>query len=351
MSGRSDRRYLVPVRALSLRVPRYAPLGTAALVLAALAAVLVPHSLAPKLQQALADLPSADPLPLWGGCGLFVVSLLCSAGAWRSTTSACGGRIGRSRAAASYGVGSLVNSLLPARLGDGVRVALFSRALPNDGRVWTAGGVFAAMGVARASVLLGLVVAAVAMGALPAWPIAALGGLLAVAAAMAIATRRTAARSRISHVLDAFRALARSPRTCAILAGWAAASLAARVGAAAAIAAAMDVRSPLVAALVIVPALELAGLIPLTPGNVGITSGTVAVALHEAGVGLTQALALGIALHAVELAAGLGFGAASALFLAGDRSPQARRVATALAAAGVVAVGAAFTGTVFVDLA
>src|SRR6266542_2591203 len=136
---------------------RYAMLGTGGLVLALVAAVLVPHSLGPKLGQAVSDLPRANPLSLWLGSALFVASLLCSAGGWRSTLSSCGGRIGRTDAAAAYGFGSLVNSLLPARLGDGVRVALFSRALENDGRVWTTSGIFAAMGVARAFVLFGLV--------------------------------------------------------------------------------------------------------------------------------------------------------------------------------------------------
>jgi uncharacterized membrane protein YbhN (UPF0104 family) len=327
-------------------MPRYAALGTGALVLALVAAVLVPHSLGPKLEQAVSDLPSANPLSLWLGCALFVASLLCSAGGWRTTLRACGGRIGRADGAAAYGFGSLVNSLLPARLGDGVRVALFSRALESDGRVWTTSGIFAALGVARAFVLFGLMVAGVAIGALPAWPLAALGGMVVAAAAVVLRTRSTVARSRRSHLLDAFRALGRSPRTCATLVAWAAGSLAARVGAAAAIASGVGVHSPLLAAFVIVPALELASLLPLTPGNLGIASGAVAVALHATGTAMTQALSLGIALHAVEMAAGIGFGAASGLHLAAGRSPRARRVATAVATAGAFGVAALFAGSV-----
>jgi hypothetical protein len=57
------------------------------------------------------------------------------------------------------------------------------------------------------------------------------------------------------------------------------------------------------------------------------------------GTNATQALAIGIALHAVELGAGIGFGGAGVLFLIGSRSPQSRRVATA--AAGLAALGAA----------
>jgi uncharacterized membrane protein YbhN (UPF0104 family) len=320
------------------QVPRRAVVTSVAAsgVLAAL--VLVPHTLGPRLANAFAALPRAHPLPLWCGCGLFVVSLLCSAGAWRTTVATCGGRIGRRRAAACYGVGSLANSLLPARIGDAVRVALFSSALPQEDRVWTTSGIFLVIGVARAVVLFALVAAATVFGTLPVWPAAALGAVLAAAAALVWQVRRTQARSHVSHVLDAFRALGRSHTTACALACWTAGSMAARVGAAAATASALGVHSPLLAALVIVPALELASLLPLTPGNVGIASGAITLALQLTGTDLTKALSIGIGLHAVEMTAGLGFGATSALYLVGSRSSRAR---LGTAVAGAAALGAA----------
>src|SRR5205823_4884652 len=120
--GGSDRSRLPwsQVGSIVSQVPRRAVAAGAAFVAGLLVLVLVPHALGPKLAAALGALPRAHPLPLWCGCGLFALSLLCSAGAWRTTISSCGGRIGRSRAAACYGVGSLVNSLLPARAGDAV---------------------------------------------------------------------------------------------------------------------------------------------------------------------------------------------------------------------------------------
>ena len=45
----------------------------------------------------------------------------------------CGAELGYGDANARYGVGSLVNTFLPARLGDAVRFGLFSRALPSGG--------------------------------------------------------------------------------------------------------------------------------------------------------------------------------------------------------------------------
>lgn len=336
-------------------VPTFRGLITRRALAAAVAVLALPiallavlHSPRARLEEAVATLPHAQQLPLWLGCGLFVVSLLCSAGAWRTALGACGGTVGPARAAAWYGSGSLANSLLPARVGDAIRVGLFSQAAPQEGRVWTAGGIFLAMGLVRGLVLLVVVAAAAAFGALPLWPIAVLGGVLAAGAVVAFRVRHTQPHSRVSHLLDAFRALGRSPRTASVLGAWAGASIAARVAAAAATASALGIHSPLHAGLVIVPALELTSLMPLTPGNVGITSGGVAVALHATGTGTTQALAIGIALHAVELTAGVGFGAASVLFLLGGRSPRSRRVVAA--AAGVAALGAALlTGALIVS--
>ena len=88
--------------------------------------------------------------------------------------------------------------------------------------------------------------------------------MIAIVAAV-VRSRRGRPQSRLAHRLDAFAALGESPRTSGVLSAWAAGSIAARVAAATAVAAAFGVRSPLLAGLVIVPALELAGTLPLTP--------------------------------------------------------------------------------------
>jgi uncharacterized membrane protein YbhN (UPF0104 family) len=94
--------------------------------------------------------------------------------------------------------------------------------------------------------------------------------------------------------------------------------------------------------MLIVPAVDVAGLIPLTPGNVGLTSGAVAIALRAHGVALDDALAVGIALHAVEAVAGLVVGVLGVLALTGERRPVARHAALVLAAAtALVAVAGA----------
>jgi len=92
-------------------------------------------------------------------------------------------------------------------------------------------------------------------------------------------------------------------------------------------------------------------LLPLTPGNVGFTSGAIAMALHAQGTSFTDALAAGIAFHAVETGVGLMVGVGSLLWLAPYPSPAARRVALlAGAASWAVGLAGAFSATVLVPL-
>jgi hypothetical protein len=67
---------------------------------------------------------------------------------------------------------------------------------------------------------------------------------------------------------------------------------------------------------VILPALDLSGTFPLTPGGVGVGSGAVAVALASRGIGMTQALGVGITMQALETAVSLTAGSFGALYLA-----------------------------------
>jgi len=311
----------------------------------------VPELLGSEVRRALAGLSDARPTWLWLAGVCFIGSLAGTAGAWRSAIGLVGGRMGWLDAGARYGIGSLINSFAPARLGDVARLALFSRALDSDERLWRASGSFAVIGAARALVLALLVVAGSIAGALPLWPVLVLIALTGVAALAAVTTRNRKARTHVAHVLDAFRALGREPRRGVRLVGWIAFATAARLGAAASVAAALGVRSPLIAALLVVPALDLSGLMPLTPGNVGFASGAVAMALRAHGVGLTTALTTGIAFHAVETAAGIVFGLASALFLAPFSSAVVRRRTTlAVGAATCALLAGAFGATVLIDV-
>jgi uncharacterized membrane protein YbhN (UPF0104 family) len=101
------------------------------------------------LGSVLGALSGAQPQWLWLAGTCFALALVCSACGWRSAFVLCGGTIGCVEACARYGVGSLVNTLLPGNVGGACRIVLFPRALPADDRLWVASGVPAAVGAAR----------------------------------------------------------------------------------------------------------------------------------------------------------------------------------------------------------
>jgi uncharacterized membrane protein YbhN (UPF0104 family) len=325
--------------------------ASALFAVAAAVVAAMPRLFGDRVGDAVAGLEDARPGWLWLAAFGFLASLLASASGWRSALGLCGGRLSRTDATARYGIGSLVNSLSPARVGEPVRVALFARALEGEDRVWRMGGVFGVIAAVKAVVFGVIVVGAALLGAVPFLPVIVLAGIAVAAVVVAVVARDRTPRSHVAHLLDAFRELARTPRAGARLVGWIAVATAARFCAAVAIAAALGVHSPVLAALVIIPALDLASLIPLS-ANFGITSGAVVVALQARGVPLGQAVTTGLAFHAVETAAGISFGLASALLLARFSCQVMRRRMLVLAGAGAVAcLTAAFCATVVLPLA
>jgi uncharacterized membrane protein YbhN (UPF0104 family) len=198
--------------------------------------------------------------------------------------------------------------------------------------------------VTRVVWLGALIATGSAGGVLPRWPLLVIGAIVGGAAVAAVLSRRFSLPARLEQTLVAFRSLLSSPRDLAIVAGWALAGAAAKVAATTAVVAALGIDNPLRAALVIVPAVELAAILPLTPGNVGIASAAVALALGSQGVESKTALSAGIAFGAVELLTGLVVGAAGALALAGPLVRPYVRVAVVGAVTGAAAL--AFGATV-----
>jgi uncharacterized membrane protein YbhN (UPF0104 family) len=335
----------------SPRIGRPAVLAAGVATLALVALAATPQLLGSRVVDAVEGLRAADPRWLWLAALGFLASLVGSAGGWRAAVGLCGGRIGMLDANARYGVGSLVNTFVPARAGDAVRIALFARTLDHPDRLWTMGGAFAAIGAARAVALAVLVICGAAVGAVPLWPLVILLALVGAAVAVAWRARNCRARTHAAHVLDAFRALGREPLGGVVIVGWILFATLGRLASAAAIAAALGVPHPLTAAIVIVPALDLAGQLPLTPGNIGVTSGAVAMALQAHGIGWSAALSAGIAFHAVETVVGVGYGAAGLLVLGGGSLTGTRRaLALGAAATACLALGAVFSATVLAPL-
>ncbi len=287
------------------------------------------------LSSAVADLAGVQPAWIVAAASLFAVGLLASAAAWRVGLRACGGSAGFTQISARYAIGSLVNSVTPAHLGGAARLGLLSRTLPGNDRLWRAGGVAASVAAARTLVLAGLLVPAAAVGRVPLWPAPLLA--LGVLVVLGIGTRLSARTAgRIGSLLQIFRSIARSPREGAALFAWIGCSCVARVAAAVAIAMALGVPHPIWVAVVLLAAMALAGLLPLTPGNFGAGAGAATLALHGTGVGLGAALALGVAFQAVETFAGMTLGLAGAAVLAAPGTPVRRWSMTAAGTAAVL---------------
>ena len=285
------------------------------------------------LSSAFADLARAQPGWIVAAASFFALGLLASAAGWRVGLRACGGGAGFTQISARYAIGSLVNSLAPAHLGGAVRLGLLSRTLPGDDRLWRAGGIAASVAAARTLVLAALIVPAAVVGRIPLWPAPLLA--LAVVVVLSLGTRFSARTAgRIGSLLQIFRSIGRSPREGAALFGWIGCSCVARVAAAVAIAIALGVAHPILVAVVLLAAMALAGVLPLTPGNFGAGAGAATLALHGTGVGLGAALALGFAFQAVETFVGisLGLGGAAVLAAPGTRTRRWSMAAVATAA-------------------
>jgi uncharacterized membrane protein YbhN (UPF0104 family) len=331
-----------------MRISRSNLCLSAALLAAVAVAAAGPQLLRSHVAAAFDSLADANRAWLVVAVAGFAAAFVLGVGAWRAAFAAAGARIGRRDACARIGVGCLVNSFAPAKLGDAVKVALCARAIDAPGRIWTAGGVYAALAAARGIVLAAFVVAASATRALPIWPVFALAGLGGAVALAAHLSPRLRRHPHIAQLLAGAAALERSPRAAAAVLGWTAAMVIARLAATIAVAAALGVPHPLVAALVILPALDLAGALPLTPGSVGIGSGAVAVALAARGIGMSQALGVGIAMQGLETLVSVAAGSAGALYLA--RPGGAARVWAARAAVvGLAGVLATVLGVALVN--
>jgi len=325
------------------------PTLIAAAVLGAAALVAVPRIAGPHLVPAVDGLGDAS--RGWLGLALagFGLAFLCGVGAWRTAFMAAGAEIEPAETAARVGVGSLVNSFAPARLGDAVKVALLSRAIDSPGRMWTGGGVYAALEGARSIALASLLVVASVTGAIPLWPVFVLVAVAGVIAVAARASRRVRNHARIQKLLAGMSALASSPRAAATVLGWSLGVQLTRLLATVAVARALDLPHPVLAALVILPALDLAGVVPITPGAAGIGSGAVAVALASRGIGMTEALGVGIAMQALETAISIIAGGLGGLYLT-QLHARVPRYAVAAATYGATLVVAVALGAAVVSV-
>ena len=295
------------------------------------------------VSQALATLQGVQPGWLLLAALGFGVALACSARAWHAGLQACGGEATSTDVTARYAIGSLANSFTPAHVGGVIRIGLLSRTLSGHDRVLRTCGVGAAVGAVRALALGALVLLAAPLGHLPLWPVAIVA-VLAIGAVVAGVRVSTRVPGRAAAALEIFR----RPRTGFELSRWIAYSFGARLAATAAIVASFGIPSAMTVSIVLLAAIALAALLPLTPGNIGAGAGAATLALHGTGMHSGVALALGMTFQAVETCTAvlLGLGASAVLAAPGTRL---RRWSLAGVALGALAI-AATIGVATVDL-
>ena len=232
------------------------------------------------------------PLILAGGC--FAAALALSAGGWRALLP---GRVSMLQACARFGCGSLANTFLPLHGGNVLRINLFGRVVP--------GGMLAVAGaVAVFSTMRWLTLLPLAGTSLP--PEALLVPAVGFVVAVVLARRQRVSRSRWMYAQSL------------VFAG---AAIGARI------IGVTLVTGSLSAALLVVPALELAGTISVTPANLGVAEGAAALALHVHGLPMGHAMTTAIVLHAVETGGSLVFGGLGAALLL-RRTPVLYRIVT-----------------------
>jgi uncharacterized protein (TIRG00374 family) len=223
----------------------------------------------------------------------------------------------------AFGVGLFANAVVPGRLGELARVAVLRRHLPDADSGTTAtlvGTVFAhrLFDLVPATIL---VIWVLLTAEVPHWAVVAL--LIVVAAGFALFTvawlgaKRhhrpvmSEGRGTVRHLLAmARRGLsvlkAPVPLAGAILLqclGWFLQLLAVYVAMQA-----FGIDAPLHAAGLVLVLMNVATIVPLWPGNVGLVQAAVALPLRNYGVPYATGFAYGLALQAIEIACGVGLG-------------------------------------------
>ncbi len=257
---------------------------------------------------------------------LNVVSTLFRALSWRMTIGQALPPENQPRLVhvlSSFGVGLLANAVVPGRLGELARVATLRRHLPEAPHGTSAalvGTVFAhrLFDLVPATILVVwvLLTAEVPHWAVVAFGIAALVGFALFTVAWLGARRHH--RTVVSEGVGSIRHLlvmarqglsvlkAPLPLAVAILLqclGWLMQLLAVYAAMQA-----FDINAPLPAAGLVLVLMNVATIVPLWPGNVGLVQAAVALPLRNYGVPYATGFAYGLALQALEMAVGVGLG-------------------------------------------
>lgn len=221
----------------------------------------------------------------------------------------------------AFSVGLMANATLPGRVGELARVAVLARTMPGRRGAWpTLVGSVVAHRVFDLFPVAALVAWVLATARLPHWALTSLAVLFSIGGGLFLFALLSARHHHYSRLdgLGAVRRLLtlvrhglgvmRRPAAAAAavwfqLLGWLCQLLAVWT---AMRAFAIDLDLP--AAGLVLVLMNVATVVPLWPGNVGLLQAAVALPLVEYGVPYAMGFAFGIGLQAIEASVGVGFG-------------------------------------------
>jgi uncharacterized membrane protein YbhN (UPF0104 family) len=223
----------------------------------------------------------------------------------------------------AFFVGIFANGVLPGRVGEVARIAVLMRRMPERDRpgLWPAmiGSVLAhrilEVFPSIALILWVLIDAHIQPAARTAlWSIAGVS-VAFVLVGVALARRHeeggVAAKGRFGALLAHLReglGILRRPIPSLISAGWQTLAWLLQLGAVYVTLLAFHIHLPLVAAAAVLAVMNIALVLPLWPGNLGVLQTAIAIPLAAYGVPVSLAIAYGLALQAIESSVGYTFG-------------------------------------------
>jgi uncharacterized membrane protein YbhN (UPF0104 family) len=223
----------------------------------------------------------------------------------------------------AFFVGIFANGVIPGRVGEVARIGVLMRRMPKRERpgLWQAfiGSVLAHRilevfpSIALFTwVLVAAKIPAAARTAL--WAVVAAGiafVVLGVAAARRYEQGGVEEKGRFGAMLARAReglGILRRPVPSLISSGWQAVGWGLQLAAVWSALIAFDIHKPVVAAAAVLAVMNVALILPLWPGNVGLQQAAIVIPLTAYGVSHSRGIAYGIALQAIESSVGYTFG-------------------------------------------
>jgi len=257
-----------------------------------------------------------------------LASVAAKIAVWRRTLAATpdGAQVRHRDLTPAVFIGFLVNTIVPARLGEVAKLAIVGRRTRERGAAVPAtvlaGSLAAEQIVLAAALVLVALAGTAASSSAPVWVMATLGAMSAAVVVLAASAARLerlvtrlpgrvgpVAAEALSHARAAFSGRDRGLGAL----GLAIASWAFQIAGIVFALQAFGLPHSIQAASAVFVASTLVGIVPLVPGNVGVFSAAVAAALAPFGVGAAEAAAFGLALQGIEALLSV---AAGGLFLA-----------------------------------